>query len=421
MQKEGARMDTDTLLDLVTELGFSLAMSGAETFRIEDSINRILNAYGVESEVFAITNSMIVSIRTPDGKSVTKMKRIGFHSNDLDSVERYNSLSRRICAETPEPSVAVQWLKETHASRKKHTLPIILLGSFLGSFGFAFFFGGTLMDALCGGLCGLLLGLTDLYLQKFKTNNFFRTISCAFIMTFAAYVTALLGIANNTDMVIIGPLMILVPGLIFTNAMRDIIYGDTNSGINRIVQVFLVAAAIALGTGVASRMSIHLWGVPDNQPALVHSYILQCIAAFVGCYGFTFLFNIHGFGGLLCAFGGCLTWGVYCVSSLLGFNHILCYFCAALMAAGYAETMARIRKYPAISYLVTSIFPLIPGAGIYYTTNYLVIGDLKSFASQGKYTIAIAGVIAVGILLVSTIVHFITEWKQHKQKKIGKD
>ena len=414
-------MDTDTLLDLVTELGFSLAMSGAETFRIEDSINRILNAYGVESEVFAITNSMIVSIRTPDGKSVTKMKRIGFHGNDLDSVERYNSLSRRICAETPEPSVAVQWLKETHASRKKHTLPIILLGSFLGSFGFAFFFGGTLMDALCGGLCGLLLGLTDLYLQKFKTNNFFRTISCAFIMTFAAYVTALLGIANNTDMVIIGPLMILVPGLIFTNAMRDIIYGDTNSGINRIVQVFLVAAAIALGTGVASRMSIHLWGVPDNQPALVHSYILQCIAAFVGCYGFTFLFNIHGFGGLLCAFGGCLTWGVYCVSSLLGFNHILCYFCAALMAAGYAETMARIRKYPAISYLVTSIFPLIPGAGIYYTTNYLVIGDLKSFASQGKYTIAIAGVIAVGILLVSTIVHFITEWKQHKQKKIGKD
>lgn len=414
-------MDTDTLLDLVTELGFSLAMSGAETFRIEDSINRILNAYGVESEVFAITNSMIVSIRTPDGKSVTKMKRIGFHGNDLDSVERYNSLSRRICAETPEPSVAVQWLKETHASRKKHTLPIILLGSFLGSFGFAFFFGGTLMDALCGGLCGLLLGLTDLYLQKFKTNNFFRTISCAFIMTFAAYVTALLGIANNTDMVIIGPLMILVPGLIFTNAMRDIIYGDTNSGINRIVQVFLVAAAIALGTGVASRMSIHLWGVPDNQPALVHSYILQCIAAFVGCYGFTFLFNIHGFGGLLCALGGCLTWGVYCVSSLLGFNHILCYFCAALMAAGYAETMARIRKYPAISYLVTSIFPLIPGAGIYYTTNYLVIGDLKSFASQGKYTIAIAGVIAVGILLVSTIVHFITEWKQHKQKKIGKD
>ena len=413
-------MDTDTLLDLVTELGFSLAMSGAETFRIEDSINRILNAYGVESEVFAITNSLIVSIRTPDGKSTTRMKRIGYHGNDLDSVEKYNSLSRRICAEKPDPCVAIQWLKETHASRRKHKLPIFLLGNFLASFGFTFFFGGTLLDAICGGLCGLLLGLADLYLQKFKTNNFFRTIACAFIMTFAAYLTSLLGVADNTDMVIIGPLMILVPGLIFTNAMRDIIYGDTNSGINRIVQVFLVAAAIALGTGVASRLSIHLWGVSANQPAHTHSFILQCIAAFVGCYGCTFLFNIYSFGGILCALGGCLVWGVYCLCSFWGFNDILSYFCAALMAAGYAETMARIRKYPAISYLVISILPLIPGAGIYYTTNYLVIGDLSKFATQGKRTIAIAGVIAVGILLVSTIVHFTTEWKQHRQQKIGK-
>ena len=145
-------MDIDTLLDLVTELGFSLAMAGAETFRIEDSINRILNAYGVESEVFAITNSLIVSIRTPDGKSVTRMKRIGYHGNDLDAVEKYNSLSRRICTEKPDPCVVMQWLKETHATRRKHKLPFLLLGNFLASFGFAFFFGGTLQDALCGGL-----------------------------------------------------------------------------------------------------------------------------------------------------------------------------------------------------------------------------------------------------------------------------
>lgn len=413
-------MDTNALLDLVTELGYSLTMAGAETFRIEDSINRILSTYGVESEVFAITNSLIVSIRTPDGKSVTRMKRIGYHGNDLDAVEKYNSLSRRICAEKPDPSIALQWLMETHASRKVHKMPILLLGNFLVSFGFTFFFGGSLLDAFCGGLCGLLLGLTDLYLQKFKTNNFFRTIACAFIMTFAAYLTALHGFSNNTDTVIIGPLMILVPGLIFTNAMRDIIYGDINSGINRIVQVFLVAAAIALGTGVASHLSIQLWGNPINQPALRHDFMLQCITAFVGCYGFTFLFNLYGFGGMLCAFGGFLAWGVYSLSSILGFNDILCYFCAAMMAAGYAEIMARIRKFPAISYLVISILPLIPGAGIYYTTNHLVIGDLSKFASQGKHTIAIAGVIAVGILLVSTIVHFIYEWKTHRQQKIGK-
>ena len=84
-------MNYDTLLDLVIELGYHLAMSGAETYRIEDSIHRILAAYGIESEVFAITNCMTVSIRTTDGRTITRMKRIGHHGNDLDSVEKFNS------------------------------------------------------------------------------------------------------------------------------------------------------------------------------------------------------------------------------------------------------------------------------------------------------------------------------------------
>ena len=107
------------------------------------------------------------------------------------------------------------------------------------------------MDAICAGLCGMLVGLSDHFFGKLGTNTFFKTIVSAFVMTVVAHITRLLGIADNTDAVIIGTLMILVPGLLFTNAMRDIIFGDTNSGINRIVQVLLIAAAIALGTGAA--------------------------------------------------------------------------------------------------------------------------------------------------------------------------
>ena len=408
-------MDYDTLLDLVTELGYRLAMSGAETFRIEDSITRILSSYGVESEVFAITNSMTVSICTPEGKSATRMKRIGFHGNDLDSVEKYNSLSRRICAEKPEPSSAIQWLKETNASRISYKFPAILLGSFLGAAGFSVFFGGTLVDALCSGLCGVLLGATDKFLEKFKTNHFFRTIACAFIMAFFAYITGIAGIADNADAVVIGALMMLVPGLIFTNAMRDIIFGDTNSGINRIVQVLLIAAGIALGTGAAWNLSNALWGVPVNMPVQEYGYLIQCISCMIACIGFYILFNIHGFGGLLCALGGAIAWASYGLVARFGGSELICYFVSALTAATYAEIMARVRKYPAISYLVISIFPLIPGASIYYTTNYLVVGDMSGFANQGKRTIAIAGVIAVGILLVSTIVRLWNEWRQHRK------
>ena len=410
-------MDYDILLDLVTELGYNLAMCGAETFRVEESINRILSAYGVESEVFAITNCMTISILTPDGKSFTRMKRIGFHGNDLDSVEKYSNLSRRICTERPSPEVAKQWLKETTDSRVRYSLPIYLLGNILGAAGFAVFFGGTFLDALCAGLCGMLVGLTDYFLGKFGTNLFFKTIVSAFIMTVVANITGVLGIADNTDSVIIGTLMILVPGLLFTNAMRDIIFGDTNSGINRIVQVLLIAAAIALGTGAAWNLSNVLGEIMVNSPALAYNWLIQCLSAMVGCIGFSFIFNIHGHGMLLCALGGAVSWAVYCLAAHLDCGEFMCYFLSALTAAGYSEAMARIRKYPAISYLVISVFPLIPGSGIYYTTNYLVLGDMSGFADRGKDTIAIAGVIAVGILIVSTVVRLWNEWKRHRHTK----
>ena len=407
-------MDHNKLLDLVSELGYRLAMAGAETFRVEESINRILSAYGISSEVFAITNCLTISIQTDSGESVTRMRRIGFHGNDLDSVERYSNLSRKICAERPEVEVALLWLQQTTDSRVHYSIGMSVLGSILGAAGYAVFFGGTLVDSICAGICGLLLGLCNRFLDHLKTNPFFKTIAAAFIMAVVAYLTGVMGLADNTNMVVIGTLMILVPGLIFTNAMRDIIFGDTNSGINRIVQVLLIAAAIALGTGTGWNLINSLWGIPTPPAPIPHHTAIQLISCFIGCIGFAILFNIHGPGILLCALGGAITWAAYCLVAYLGGGEILCYFMSAIIASAYSEIMARIRKYPAISYLCVSIFPLIPGAGIYYTTNHLVQGDMSLFATQGTNTIAIAGAIAVGILMSSTLVRLLTVLKQHK-------
>lgn len=408
-------MKYDILLDLVAELGYNLAMSGAETFRIEDSINRILHAYGVESEVFAIPNSMTISIRTTEGESKTRMRRIGYHGIDLDSVEKYNSLSRRICTEKPDPAVAMQWLMDTNNAKVSYKIPLYLFGHFLGGAGFSVFFGGSLVDAIISGICGILVGLTDRFLDKFKTNQFFRTIACAFIMTLFAYLAGALNLSDNTDTVIIGALMLLVPGLLFTNAMRDIIFGDTNSGINRIVQVLLIAAGIAVGTGAAWSLCNSLWVIPSNTPPIEHGIAIQCIASVVGCFGFCFLFNIHGPGTLLCAFGGAIAWATYGLVVYLGGSALMGYFFAALASATYSEIMARIRKYPAISYLVVSIFPLIPGAGVYYATNYFLQGEMSVSAEKGIESITIAGVIAIGILMISTIVRLWNEWKFHRK------
>ena len=396
-------MDYNTLLDLTVELGHRLAMCGAETFRVEETVNRILAAYGIESEIFSIPNCLIVSIETPEGKPMTRMRRVGYHGNDLDSVEKYNHLSRRICAEKPEPSLAKQWLAETDRSKRSYSPLIGIIASGMGASGFAILFGGSYQDTICAAICGMLIGLVDIPMNRLKANPFFRTITSAFLAAMLAYGLGAVGLATNCDAVIIGELMLLVPGLLFTNAMRDIIYGDTNSGINRIVQVFLIAAAICLGTGAAWTVSVSFWGGVVQTSPVVHSLLIQSIFCFIACTGFFILFNIHGPGGLICSMGGVITWIIYCLITEYCHDEILAYFWATVFASVYAEIMARIRKYPAISYLIVSIFPLIPGAGVYYTMDHAVHGNMEAFANRGMMTVAIAGVMAVGILLSSTI------------------
>jgi uncharacterized membrane protein YjjB (DUF3815 family) len=323
-------------------------------------------------------------------------------------VERFSSLSRRICAERPDPEIAAQWLKDAKAQRRSFPLPVIMAGYFLGAFGFALLFGGNLADAVCSGLCGLMVCLVNRLIDKLGGNPFFRTVAASFPMALLASGLEALNLVSNIDCVIIGALMLLVPGLLFTNAMRDIIFGDTNSGINRIVQVLLIAVATALGTAVALNCGTWLWGAAAEAAVLEHNIAVHCIAAFVACVGFAIFFNIHGPDIAICGIGGILAWIAYLILFRLGYSDLLGYFCGAIVASAYSEAMARIRKRPAISYLVIGIFPLIPGAGAYYTMNYAVQGRTDLFASQGMHTIAIASIMALGILLVSSTVRIIT-------------
>ena len=410
-------MNYNLLLDLAIDLGYELAMSGAETFRVEESVTHLLGAYGVDSDVFAIPNYIIITIRRKDGTPITRMRRIGYHGNNMDSVEKFSNLSRRFVRQTPSLEEGHQWLADTRKSCRCYPVKTRYLSHLLGAGGFGLFMGGTMADGICAGLCGLLVGIVDSYLDGLKANQFFRTIASSFLMAMLAYGFGAAGIAPNPDAVTIGALMLLVPGLLFTNAMRDIIYGDTNSGVNRIVQVFLVAAALSLGTAVAWNISSRLWGTPVNLGFAVYNFPTQCVLCFIGCIGLSILFNIHDLGVMICALGATLVWAVYLTAEALTGSGILGYFWGAVFASVYSEVMARIRKFPAITYLVISIFPLIPGAGVYYTMNHAVRGDMEAFASQGMYTAAIAGIMAIGILLVSTTVRLYHVWKARKTYK----
>ena len=410
-------IDYNQLLDLAVDLGYELSMSGAETFRVEDSITRILKTYGLEPEVYAIPNCIHVSITLPDGKSLTEMRRVGFHGNDLDSVEIFSALSRRICAQKPDDVTGRQWLNEAIASRRKYSWAVQLMGYFIAAFSFTIFFGGNISDAFCGGIGGVAVGCSVMFMDRLQTNHFFKTLLASIPLAFVPYIFGAMGLCLRPDMATIGTVMVLVPGLLFTYAMRDIIYGDTNSGVNRIVQVLLIAVAIACGTAAAWNLAAMLWGEPFSASALRYLLVYECIASAFGCLGFCILFNVHGKGITFCMLGGVICWLSYSIVESLGGGDGMATLIASFVTAVYSEVMARVRKCPAIGYLVLGLIPLIPGASLYYTMNYAVRGNMVMFSVQGMKTIELAGLMAAGVLVVSTAMRMYLVWKAQHPKK----
>ena len=90
-----------------------------------------------------------------------------------------------------------------------------------------------------------------------------------------------------------------------------------------------------------------------------------------------------------------------------------------MAVAAYAEVMARLMKAPATGFLVVGILPFVPGGGIYYTMEYCLSGDTELFLTTGIHTFGVAGAVAVGILLVSSITRLLREGRAPKNRHFG--
>ena len=240
-------MNYDKLLTLGAELGRQLMDSGAEIYRVEESVSRLMAAYGMEAQVFAIPNCLIVSITTPQGHPITRMYRIPAHGTDIELLERCNQLCRQLCS---QPIPVEQALEQVSAlsSGRRYSTRMVLLGYVAAAAFFCMFFGGDWLDGVSASLCGLAVGICLLFGQRFTgSNQFFRTAVCAALAAALALALAGVGIGHHTEFITSGTLMVLVPGMALTNAMREIMAGDIISGVNRTAEVLLVATAIALG------------------------------------------------------------------------------------------------------------------------------------------------------------------------------
>ena len=239
------------LLNTAIDLGHFLLEAGAEIYRVEESIQLVLYAYGVKHvDVFAINNNIIVTITLADDTCITRMRLIYTRDTNYQMVEDLNNLSRYICKERPPVEEFNRLLKEIRRKKKYPSWAMVAAFSGIG-FAFTLFFGGNLRDALVAAVAGALIRVVQIQMERLHTNGFFINLICSFIVTMLALLVVQYQLADHSDKIIIGTLMSLVPGVAITNSIRDVIAGDLMAGMMKAVEALLIALALALGTGMA--------------------------------------------------------------------------------------------------------------------------------------------------------------------------
>lgn len=239
--------NTEKLLSVIMNLGKEMLMCGAEVNRVEDTISRLCEAYKLDnSEIFSITSLIIVTVRDNEGKRFVESRRINSYVFNFYRLEELNALSRTVCSTTPSAEdfqvMLDEIIKHSHFSKLMR-----LIGFVLTSAGFCLLFNGSLTDAVCAGLIAVVIFLIErLFIRLAINGMFFNFISSLFAGVSAYFFAGTIESAH-LDKIMIGNIMLLIPGLMLTNAIKDMMNGDTMAGFLRFCEALLTALAIALG------------------------------------------------------------------------------------------------------------------------------------------------------------------------------
>lgn len=235
------------LLHAVMDVGEAMQNSGAEISRVEDSVSRMCASYGVQRvNTFTITSNIIVTLEVDSETVITQTRRIHQGTTDFTRLDQLNDLSRYICIHRPsveEIRTRYDTIMDTRPTRK----PLLYLGAALTGAAFAVFFGGGWRDALAAGLLALLIERLTLLPIRTQCNPILYLFLVSLLTGIGGIVLVRLGIGLRLDKILIGCIMLTIPGIAITNAIRDLLSGDTVSGLSRLCESLLQAAGIACG------------------------------------------------------------------------------------------------------------------------------------------------------------------------------
>ena len=245
--------EIELFLEYMLDICKKMVECGAEARRVESTAEYMTSAYGFELRCANAINAMVeISIKAPNGHHYTQASRVMMTGTDLGKLERLNDLARKICAEHPDVQTIGYWINE----EKKFVYPtwMELVGYLTMTFGFTLFFGGSIMDGIASALISIVVFALNLLLNHFiqaSQNKLFYTFFACFLSGCLAILLVRAGLGMHPDKIMIGDVMIFIPGLNIVNGVRELFYRDIITGLYRMIEALMLAVAITAGFGIA--------------------------------------------------------------------------------------------------------------------------------------------------------------------------
>ncbi|MDP4207679.1 MAG: threonine/serine exporter family protein [Bacteroidota bacterium] len=253
-QNQESVYDVDQIIKLAAEAGRIVLENGGETYRVEETINLVCQSFGiVNADSYVTPTGFFLSASGANGHTVSLIKRIRKRTTNLEKIALANQLTRNIKSQGLSPDLFEQQIREIDHSPIYKNFTNIISACFCAGC-FSIVFGGNQYDFAVAFVIGGIIKAILIWLARFEVNGFINNVLGGAIAASLALLSDYIGLHVHTDKIIIGAVMLLVPGLAITTAILDTIAGDIVSGTARAVEAFIIAVAIAVGTGIGLKL-----------------------------------------------------------------------------------------------------------------------------------------------------------------------
>ena len=393
---------SEDVLEVASEAGHILLENGAEISRVEDTMERISSHYGVHTGHFFVLSNGIFT--TSSSNKYANVEFIPIRGIQLSKVVEVNRLSYRIAADKVS---LTQARAELDAIRDEPMKPALeqIVGSAFGAAGFCAVFGGGFMDCAAAFVVGTLLYLFLLFVSSRYLSKIVGGICNSLVATLLCLASYRLGFGSSLSNIIIGAIMPLIPGVPFVNGVRDLADADYIAGTTRLTDAMLGFFCIALGVGTSFVLDgsifqgmIELKGVTVNAETAGLGW--QTLAAFIGTFAFAILFGVPRQQYATCGIIGAIGWAAFLIMTRAGIAGTMVSITFSTVLICLMSRMVAVwDKCPSTVYLLCGIFPLVPGAGIFWFTYYLVAEKFRLSMTTGFNAGMAAIAIVLGIIL----------------------